>query len=168
MKDIKEHRRQRLDELIAMSYHGDRGAKRKAAERIGCEASYLSRLSSGNRHMGEEFRAKVEEAFELPCGWLDLPIGTALEVPQTANASSSYMLAVDSMNDGQPCAREDSPACGGQSHSGLGLNAWPFSGISRLEWAKLTESQRTHAEACLRNLLDCVRESMGQKTEAAQ
>lgn len=166
MKDIKEHRRQRLDELIAMTYHGDRGAKRKAAERIGCEASYLSRLSSGDRHMGEEFRTKVEEAFGLPCGWLDLPIGTPLEVSQTANISSSYMLAVDGMSDGQSCAREESPTYGSQPPSGG--NTWPFAGISRLEWAKLTESQRTHAEACLRNLLDCVRESMGQKTEAAQ
>ncbi|MDD2610676.1 MAG: hypothetical protein PHX60_13505 [Giesbergeria sp.] len=166
MKDIKEHRRQRLDELIAMTYHGDRGAKRKAAERIGCEASYLSRLSSGNRQMGEEFRAKVEEAFELPCGWLDLPIGTTLEMSQTANISSSYMLVVDGMSDSRPCVRGESPAYGAQSLSGG--NAWPFVGISRLEWAKLTESQRTHAEACLRNLLDCVRESMGQKTEAAQ
>lgn len=79
----REHRRQRLLELLQMTYQGVRGGHADAAARIDCEPSYLSRLLSepgrnGHKNIGEDYQDKIEAAFDLVPGWLDLPIGTPL------------------------------------------------------------------------------------------
>ena len=79
----REHRRQRLLELLQMTYQGVRGGRADAAARIGCDPNYLSRLLSepgrnGHKNIGEETQDKIEDAFNLVPGWLDLPLGTPL------------------------------------------------------------------------------------------
>jgi hypothetical protein len=77
----REHRRQRLLELLQMTYKGVRGGQADAAARIDCDPNYLSRLLSepgrnGHKNIGEETQDRIEAAFNLVPGWLDLPLGT--------------------------------------------------------------------------------------------
>jgi len=83
MDEKKEHRRRRLLELLEVTYGMERGRIRRAAERIDCDRNYLSRLlstpdSSGHKNMGEDFQDKIEKAFDLAPGWLDMPLGTPI------------------------------------------------------------------------------------------
>ena len=90
----KEHRRRRLLELLELYYHGVRGHQSRAAERIEVDRNYLTRVlsspeKSGHKNIGEDLQDRIEAAYNLPPGWLDLPLGTPI---MEANNTSQHKI----------------------------------------------------------------------------
>lgn len=139
MDDIKEHRRQRLKELLHYTYGGAHGAQVIAAERIGCEKAYLTRIlsepeKSGHRKIGEDFQHKIETAFNLPAGWLDQPLGTPV-----TSASMKYRQT----EDGFEITFQEEKA---QYNAKPVAHSWPFKKLTREQWGALDTNQRTALE----------------------
>lgn len=148
MDDIKEHRRQRLKELLQFTYGGAHGAQVLAAERIGCEKAYLTRILSepekaGHRKIGEDFQHRIETAFDLPIGWLDQPFGTPVPIKQYGAAPQAQ------------------PALASEQQAGYvvkpSAQAWPFQKLTREQWGALDVTQRTALE---NGLIEFVRAMM--------
>lgn len=78
--DKFEHRRLRLAELREARCNGRTAT---LARRIGRDASYVARMlypegKLGKKRIAEEMIDVIEEAFGLPHGWFDLPLGSLL------------------------------------------------------------------------------------------
>lgn len=83
--NFTEHWRLRLQELLTST-----GLTQAAfAERIGVSPDYVSRLlypvdKAGRKNLGVVTMRKITEAFDLPAGWFDAPLGTS--TPHTDNS----------------------------------------------------------------------------------
>lgn len=148
MDDIKEHRRQRLKELLQSTYGGTHGAQVLASERIGCEKAYLTRIlsepeKSGHRKIGEDFQHKIEAGFGLPNGWLDQPLGTPIPHKQYGTAPTGHQFAANEQQAGYTVTPS--------------AQAWPFQKLTREQWGALDVTQRTALE---NGLIEFVRAMM--------
>lgn len=73
---IKETRR---EHVVALIGRPDVGTQKAFAERTGFEPGYVSHLVTGHRGIGDKVARKIEVAFKLPEGAMDLPLqGIAL------------------------------------------------------------------------------------------
>lgn len=156
----REHRRTRLIELLDALYGGVRGSRSEAAKRIGCELSYLSRIlgnrtGTENRGMGEDFRVKIEEAFGLVHGWLDMPVGTPIIHTKPKGYEHDALAQPHAVSEDTPSYRVGAPLSASSFSTSI-AGDWPFTEITPIEWAKLSDTQRYRAESCLRNILDCI------------
>lgn len=145
MDTKKHHRRQRLIELLDMTYRGAWGHRARASKLIGCEPSYLSRIlgdpnKGGYRYIGEELQQTIEIAFNLADGWLDMPIGTPLI---SRGIESTSQNCVIECSDGSP--------------------TWPFLEISKDQWLQLDSTQKTKIEIGIKFLMGCF---VGEKLNA--
>lgn len=100
MDQKREHRRLRFIELLQLVYKGERGGQARAAQRIGCNANYVTRLLSdpdkkGHKRIGEETQEDIETAFGLCRGWLDMPLGTPLDASQRYEAQTVREFRVE-------------------------------------------------------------------------
>ena len=148
MDDIKEHRRQRLKELLQSTYGGTHGAQVLASERIGCEKAYLTRIlsepeKSGHRKIGEDFQHKIEAGFGLPNGWLDQPLGTPIPTRQYGIASVGHHVVANEQQAGYAVKPS--------------VQSWPFQKLTREQWGALDSTQRTALE---NGLIEFVRAMM--------
>lgn len=77
---------QRRRNLIALMHEHCEGKAARLAERIDVSASYASRMlydpaKSGYKRIGEDMVDRIEKAFDLPRGALDLPADATAAVP---------------------------------------------------------------------------------------
>lgn len=152
MDDIKEHRRQRLKELLQFTYGGVHGAQALAADRIGCEKPYMTRIlsdpnKSGHRKIGGDFQHKIETAFGLPIGWLDQPTGTP--APLGKYGAEQQVQSVQANE--QHASYAVKPA-----------QSWPFQKLTREQWSLLDLNQRIALE---NGLLEFIRAMIPGKTD---
>lgn len=89
MATIRDIRKARLTEILAQLSISD------VARKLNVERAYVSALKTGARNIGNKTARKIEAAFELPEGWMDIagehqPFGRAAgELQQLAGDASS-------------------------------------------------------------------------------
>lgn len=72
LSELKENRRKRLRQLIESIPAG--GKQARVAAQIGIAPDIVSRYLGGTKGIGEVMRARIENAFGLPRGWMDVPV----------------------------------------------------------------------------------------------
>ncbi len=93
--NFTEHWRLRLQELLIST-----GLTQAAfAERIGVSPDYVSRLlypmgKAGRKNLGVLTLRKISEAFGLPAGWFDAPIGTPIPGHEQETSGAATPTAV--------------------------------------------------------------------------
>jgi hypothetical protein len=121
--DKFEHRRLRLQELIEVACNGRQATFAKKTE---IDPTYVSRLlypegKKGRKRMAEDTRDQIEESFNIRRGWLDMPLGTPLDVSYDASRS-----------------RAEEP-----------MPTWPFRSFTPQQWSALSAHDRDLAEAII-------------------
>lgn len=130
--DKYEQRRLRLKELI------DVACNRKIsvfAAKIERSDSYASRMlypadKNGVKRIGDDMMVVIEEKFNLPRAWLDMPLGTALP-GEAADAVDPGLLVRYRM----------------RGH-------WPFQRVTPYHYGLLSQAQQSHIEDTILLLLE--------------
>lgn len=93
MKSINEIRRANMRHLVETHCNG---TLKEFASRVGVQTAQASHLNTGFRNIGDNIARRIENAFDLPRGWLDLnredngltpQEPTAQETPATSPAN---------------------------------------------------------------------------------
>lgn len=82
MSAIDETKQIRLENLkILIDQMGGHGAQRKLSDVTGISSQYINNLLRGDRVIGEKTARKIEQALQLPDGWMD----RSSDVQESAN-----------------------------------------------------------------------------------
>lgn len=127
--NFKEHWRLRLQELLT-STHLTQAA---FADHAGITPDYVSRLlyppeKPGRKSLGPVTIRRICEAFELPMGWFDLPLGSDLP-GTTTYASSQHAKSAHHVSD---VSAKDEPRK-------IDPIVWPFRIVTYQRIARLRE-----------------------------
>ena len=96
--DLKERRRSRaehrLARLIELRDHCCGGVTAEFGRRIKQDQTYALRMfmpidRKERKGVGRDMEERINEAFNLPIGWFDMPLGTAIPAPLPLAVSES-------------------------------------------------------------------------------